>query len=475
MKYTSTRRQAAPASFSDILLEGLARDGGLYVPKAWPSLSPDDLQRYASLPYAAMAADIFHRFAPEVPPEVWLSLATQAYHPGVFNHGRAGSNPAKIFPLRHLDDGLFLLELSNGPTLAFKDAAMQLIGHLLSWALEQKNETLLILGATSGDTGSAAIHALRGKPRIKVVMLSPAGRMSAFQRAQMYSVHDANVTNVAVKGTFDDCQDLVKTLNADTAFKRRYKLGAVNSINWARVMAQAVYYVSAYLQAVHSIGDPVSFTVPSGNFGNAYAGLVAKWMGLPIERIVVATNENDILHQMIQTGRYVPRKVAEQTSSPSMDITKASNFERAVFEAADRNGAATAALWKELGARGQIDFAHDHPAVWKQFQTLGLTSSTSTHSARLARIREAHERWGLFIDPHTADGLCGAAVQRRPGETMIVLETAQAVKFGPTLKEALGREPPIPEGFESLLSAPQKFTTIEADPDVLKKLIAHDA
>ncbi|MDD5586562.1 MAG: threonine synthase [Alphaproteobacteria bacterium] len=471
MRYISTRGGVNPAAFSEILLEGLAGDGGLYVPEAWPRFSPEELKNLARLPYARLAAAILAKFAPEIPANELSSLTEKTYTPEVFGHARAGSDPQKIFPLRKLEDGLFLLELSNGPTLAFKDAAMQLLGYLLSWALEKQGQTLTILGATSGDTGSAAIYALRGKPRIKVVMLSPAGRMSDFQRAQMYSAQDDNILNIAVRGTFDDCQDLVKALNNEAAFKAKHRLGAVNSINWARVVAQAVYYVSAYLQCVERIGDPVSFAVPSGNFGNAYAGLVAKFMGVPVERIVVATNENDVLHRMMQTGVYAPRAKAQETSSPSMDITKASNFERAVFEAAGRDGAKTAALWEELGQKGRIDFANDHPEAWRRFQALGLCSTTSAHADRLRMIREAYEKWNILVDPHTADGLFGALAQRKTGERMIVLETAQAAKFSKTIKEALGFEPPAPKGFENLLSLSQKVRTIEPDAGVLKAFI----
>ncbi|MDD3287376.1 MAG: threonine synthase [Alphaproteobacteria bacterium] len=471
MRYISTRGQAAPASFSEILLEGLASDGGLYMPETWPTVTFDELEAWKSLPYADLAAKLLAKFATDIPPETLLMLTRAAYTPEVFQHARNGEDAKKIFPVRQLEKGIFLLQLSNGPTLAFKDAAMQILGQLLSWALEKQNKTLTILGATSGDTGSAAIHALRGKKRVKVAMLSPAGRMSDFQRAQMYSVLDANVMNIAVKGMFDDCQDLVKTLNADSSFKAKHHLGAVNSINWARVVAQTAYYISAYLQTIKVIGDSVSFCVPSGNFGNAFAGLVAKFMGVPIDRIIVATNENDVLHRALQTGRYTPTDVAQATSSPSMDITKASNFERAVFEAADHDGKLVAEMWTRLANERKIDFAKDYPAVWGRLASLGLSSSTSTHKDRLAKIKLAHERWGIFIDPHTADGVKGALELRESEETMIILETAQAGKFAPTIREALGIEPPIPKGFENLTSLQQKVETIKVDPEALKAKI----
>jgi len=471
MRYVSTRGQAAPTDFSGLLLEGLASDGGLYVPDAWPQVSLDVLRLWKTLPYAELAARVLAKFAPEIPAEDLLSLTRQAYAPDVFSHARTDSASERIFPVRGLEENLYLLELSNGPTLAFKDAAMQVLGLLLDYALEKQNQTLTILGATSGDTGSAAIHALRGKKRIKVVMLSPAGRMSAFQRAQMYSVLDENILNIAIEGTFDDCQDLVKTLNADAAFKAKHRLGAVNSMNWARVAAQTVYYISAYLQAAPQIGDPVSFCVPSGNFGNAFAGLVAKMMGVPVGRIVVATNENDVLYRMFTTGCYAPRAVALATSSPSMDITKASNFERAAFEAAGHDGALVAAQWAQLAQKGSIDFATAYPAQWARFKALGLVATTSTHADRVAQIKGLYEKTGLFIDPHTADGLKGALEVRQPNETMIVLETAQAAKFAATIQEALACAAPVPAGFESLLAAPQRVENMAVDAAALRARI----
>lgn len=471
MRYLSTRGGAPAASFQDILLEGLAPDGGLYVPEAWPQFSLNEIESFARMPYASLAAAVLARFAPDIPPENLRKMTQKAYSPAIFCHARPGSDTQKIFPLRPLDKGLSLLELSNGPTLAFKDAAMQLMSYLLCWALGQEKKTLTILGATSGDTGSAAMQALRGKPGLRVVMLSPASRMSVFQRAQMYAVYDENVMNVAVRGTFDDCQDLVKALNADAAFKAKHRLGAINSINWARIAAQTVYYFAAYLQAAEKTGQPVSFAVPSGNFGNAYAGYAAKRMGLPIERIVVATNENDALHRTFMTGAYAPRLKARATSSPSMDITKASNFERAVFDAAGRDGKQTAVICKAFQHTGKIDFANDHPAVWDKLRALGFVSSSGTHLDRLDLIREAYKRWGVLIDPHTADGLKGALSYHKPGERMVALETAQAVTFEKTIVEALGFKPKPPPGLEDLLFKSQNMTVIDPRAQTLKTLI----
>ncbi|MCL2468789.1 MAG: threonine synthase [Alphaproteobacteria bacterium] len=471
MKYVSTRGGAKSVLFSEILLEGLAPDGGLYVPEVWPKVSLQELAAWKELPYAELAATLLAKFAPEIPQETLRALTRAAYNPDVFCHVRKSENANKIFPTRQLEDGLYLLQLSNGPTLAFKDAAMQLLAHLLNWTLEEQGKTLTILGATSGDTGSAAIHALRGKERIKVVILSPSGRMSDFQRAQMYSVLDDNILNIAINGMFDDCQDLVKTLNADTAFKDKHRLGAVNSINWARVIAQTAYYIAAYLQTAKNVGDPVSFCVPSGNFGNAFAGLVAKFMGVPVGRIIIATNENDVLHRTLQTGRYAPAQTALVTSSPSMDITKASNFERVIWEAAQHDGRLITEMWERLALERKIDFSKDYPEVWTRLAAMGLSSTTSTHADRIAHIKLAYEKWNIFIDPHTADGVKGAVEQRKAGETMIILETAQAAKFSSTISEALGQEPPIPEGFENLTALPQKVETLENDADALKAKI----
>ncbi len=471
MLYVSTRGETNPSSFSEILLEGLAPDGGLYVPETWPKIALDELSAWKKLSYAELAGRLLGKFAPEIPQETLLALTREAYRPDIFRHARLGENSDKIFPALRLENNLYLLQLSNGPTLAFKDAAMQLLGHLLDWALEKRGKTLTILGATSGDTGSAAIHALRGKKRVKIVMLSPSGQMSDFQRAQMYSVLDGNVLNIAIKGMFDDCQDLVKKLNTDVAFKAKHRLGAVNSINWARIIAQTSYYVSAYIQTTARIGDPVSFCVPSGNFGNAFAGLVAKFMGLPVARLIVATNENDVLHRTLRTGLYAPADTALPTSSPSMDITKASNFERAAWEAARHDGKLVAKMWACLSSERQIDFAGHYPDVWARLNSMGLASSASAHADRLDHIRLAYEKWGLFIDPHTADAMKGALDLRTMDETMIVLETAQPAKFARTIRESLGKEPPMPKGFEALTSLPQKVETLENDHEALQARI----
>jgi len=456
VRYLSTRGSAPPARFSDILLEGLAPDGGLYVPEHWPRA---DLAAWRGLSYPALACEVLAPFMDDVPR--LRQIVARTYTKDVF-----GSD--EITPLRTLAPGLCLLGLSGGPTLAFKDLALQLLGNLFEDALAARGETLTILGATSGDTGSAAEYALRGKRGIRVFMLSPHGRMSEFQRAQMYSLADPNIHNLAVRGTFDDCQDLVKAVNADAEFKARHRIGAVNSINWARIAAQAVYYFKGWFAATAAGAGRVSFAVPTGNFGNLYAGYVARAMGLPVHRLILATNENDVLDEFFRTGRYRPRRQAQATSSPSMDITRASNFERYVYDLVGRDGARVAALWRALEASGELDLS----GLRDRIAASGIASGRSTHADRIATIRAVHADYGVVIDPHTADGVGVAARLREPGETVVCLETAHPAKFAPTIREALGREPERPRGYEALESLPQRFQVIDPDPEALKRLIA---
>ncbi|MEQ1659681.1 MAG: threonine synthase, partial [Hylemonella sp.] len=372
-----------------------------------------------------------------------------------------------------LENGVQLEALSNGPTLAFKDMAMQLLGNLFEYELARRGEQLNILGATSGDTGSAAEYAMRGKQGVRVFMTSPHGRMSPFQQAQMFSLQDANIHNLAVKGVFDDCQDIVKAVSNDLDFKRQYKIGTVNSINWARLVAQVVYYFAGYFQATKSNTEKVDFTVPSGNFGNVCAGHVARMMGLPIERLVVATNENDVLDEFFRTGVYRVRGSADthETSSPSMDISKASNFERFVFDLLGRDGAKVKALFGEqLGKSGRFDLSAE-PAFALARSRYGFVSGKSTHADRLATIRDTWERFGVMIDTHTADGVKVAREHLQPGVPMIVLETALPIKFAATIVEALGREPERPARFEGIEQLPKRVVVIAADVQVVKDYI----
>ena len=454
MRYVSTRGEAPPRRFGEILLEGLAPDGGLYVPESFPRA---DLKAWRGLSYPDLACAILAKFIDDVPE--LESLVRRTYTARAF-----GS--ADITPLRTLEPGLHLLGLSNGPTLAFKDIALQLLGNLFEQKLEADDLTLNILGATSGDTGSAAEYAMRGRKRIQVFMLSPHKRMSPFQRAQMFSLQEANIHNLAVEGVFDDCQDLVKAVNADAPFKARHRIGAVNSINWARVAAQVVYYFKGYFAATAGDAQQVSFAVPSGNFGNIYAGYVAHRMGLPVRRLVLATNENDVLDRFFRTGKYGVRKSVKETSSPSMDISRASNFERYAFELAGRDGARVRELWRRLGDTGEVDlsgaaFARDPVFV----------SGKSTHADRLSTIKKAFENHGTMIDPHTADGVKVGLEQREPAVPMICLETALPAKFADTIRAALGREPERPAELAGLEKLPQRFRVIPNDVGVLKRII----
>jgi threonine synthase len=452
--YVSTRGGGKPQRFSGILLEGLAADGGLYVPERFPAA---DLGRWRALSYPQLATAILSQFMDDVPE--LAKLVERTYTGRIF-----GAD--EITPLRTLEPGFHLLALSNGPSAAFKDIAMQLLGNLF------EGKRLKILGATSGDTGTAAEYALRGKQGIHVFMLSPHKRMTPFQRAQMYSLQDRNIHNLAVKGVFDDCQDLVKKVNADAAFKERQRIGAVNSINWARVAAQVVYYFKGYFAATRSDNEQVSFAVPTGNFGNIYAGYVARRMGLPIKRLVLAANENNVLDEFFRTGRYRVRKKAKKTSSPSMDISKASNFERYVYDLVGADGARVRDLWRRLDAEGEFDLASS--AYFRRVPESGFVSGRSTHADRLATIREIYKKYGAMIDPHTADGVKIGLQYREPGVPLVCLETALPVKFAETIREALGREPERPAEFAGLEERPQRVKVIEQDVELLKRLIANE-
>jgi threonine synthase len=474
MKYLSTRAPASSTErkrFCEILLEGLAPDGGLYLPETYPLISPTRLEElrqiYKTQGYADLAFEVLSLFIDDIPADDLRALCRKTYTQAVF-----GS--AEIVPLRPLEPGLWLEALSNGPTLAFKDMAMQLLGNLFEYELARRGEELNIFGATSGDTGSAAEYAMRGKKGVRVFMTSPHGRMSPFQQAQMFSLQDANIHNLAVKGVFDDCQDLVKAVSNDLAFKRRYKIGTVNSINWARLLAQVVYYFAGYFQATTRATEMVSFTVPSGNFGNVCAGHVARMMGLPIDKLVVATNENDVLDEFFRTGVYRVRGTADthETSSPSMDISKASNFERFVFDLLGRDGDATRALFGDaLNKSGHFDLS-GHPAFPEAAARYGFESGKSTHSNRLATIQDTYQRFNEMVDTHTADGIKVAREHLTPGVPMVVLETALPIKFAATIVEALGHEPVRPAGFDGIEALPKRVQVIEADVPWVKNYIA---
>jgi threonine synthase len=500
MLYLSTRGHPDRKQFCEILLEGLAPDGGLYLPERYPLVDAATLARWrgvfnegAAGGYAALAFEVLSLYIDDIPPADLRALCNKTYTEAVYG-------TAAIVPLKLLDDGFYLEALSNGPTLAFKDMAMQLLGNLFEYELARRGEELNILGATSGDTGSAAEYAMRGKKGVRVFMLSPHGRMSPFQQAQMFSLMDENIHNIAIEGVFDDCQDIVKNVSNDLDFKRAYKIGTVNSINWARLLAQVVYYFAGYFQATEKAptlpasrgslppqgadspwGGPaanlplpqVSFTVPSGNFGNVCAGHVARQMGLPIQTLVVATNENDVLDEFFRTGVYRVRASADthETSSPSMDISKASNFERFVFDLLGRDGARVKALFGcALNTAGRFELGSD-PVFAEAAGRYGFVSGKSTHTDRLATIKDTFECYRVVIDTHTADGVKVAREHLQPGVPMIVLETALPIKFADTIVEALGCQPDRPAQFNGIEDLPKRVRVMPADTAAVQAYI----
>ena len=474
MLYLSTRGDPARKHFCEILLEGLAPDGGLYLPERYPQVDAATLARWrqvfnqgAAGGYAALAFEVLSLYIDDIPPAHLRALCQRTYTEAVYG-------TPQIVPLKKLESGFYLEALSNGPTLAFKDMAMQLLGNLFEYELARRGEELNILGATSGDTGSAAEYAMRGKKGVRVFMLSPHGRMSPFQQAQMFSLMDQNIHNIAIEGVFDDCQDIVKNVSNDLAFKREHRIGTVNSINWARLLAQVVYYFAGYFQATTNETERVSFTVPSGNFGNVCAGHVARQMGLPIEQLVIATNENDVLDEFFRTGVYRVRASADthETSSPSMDISKASNFERFVFDLLGRDGVRVKALFGDALAReGRFDLSAD-PAFADAATRYGFGSGKSTHENRLDTIRDVFQRHGVMIDTHTADGVKVAREHRSAAVPMIVLETALPIKFAETIVEALGQQPHRPPQFEGIEDLPKRVHVMPASTAAVQAFVA---
>ena len=446
MKYISTRGQTEPMDFSDVLLMGLAPDGGLMLPEHYPNVDEATLQQWRELSYPELALAIMQRFATDIPHADLKDIVDRTYTTQVFGD-------SEIVPVRKLEDNLHILGLSNGPTLAFKDVAMQFLGNAFEYVLKRQDARITIIGATSGDTGSAAEYALRGKDNIEVFMLSPHGKMSEFQRAQMYSLTDANIHNIAIDGMFDDCQDIVKALQQDAEFKAAYNLGTVNSINWGRILAQIVYYFKAYFAVTSSNDEQVSFSVPSGNFGNVCAGHIAREMGLPIGRLIVATNENDVLNDFFNQGTYQPRATDKTyvTSSPSMDISKASNFERFVYLLLDKDSARVHELFEGVKSGQGFDLSDSMQTVNTRY---GFAAGKSTHADRLRTIKELYQQYGELVDPHTADGIKVAQELQQPGEIIVCAETALPVKFAETIIEAIGpieiERPKHTEGLEDL-------------------------
>ncbi len=469
--YISTRDSSrTPARFSDILLGGLAPDGGLYLPVEYPQITDDTLTRWrevlATGGYAALAAEVISLFVDDIPVDDIKAITARAY-----THPKFSSE--EIVPVTELEDGLWIGHLSEGPTAAFKDMAMQLLGELFEYELRRRDETINILGATSGDTGSSAEYAMRGREGIRVFMLTPAGRMTPFQQAQMFGLDDPNIFNIALDGVFDDCQDVVKAVSADADFKREQRIGAVNSINWARLMAQVVYYVSSWIRVTENNGQKVSFSVPTGNFGDICAGHIARQMGLPIDRLIVATNENDVLDEFFRTGDYRVRSSENtyETSSPSMDISRASNFERFIFDLLGGDATRVNDLFGTQVKQGGFSLSDD-AAFPDATARYGFASGRSTHQNRVETIRDIAERLGVVIDPHTADGVYVARQWRDEIDTPIIcLETALPVKFAETIKEAIGREPEMPERFATIMDAEHKVSDLPNDAEVVKQFI----
>ena len=475
MRYLSTRGHDANQTFSEILLGGLAADGGLYLPKRYPKVSLDQLDAWRGLSYADLAFEVLSLYCDDIPKDDLKALIKKTYTAEVYCNGRSDDSAKDITPIHWLGDEqgtrLGLLSLSNGPTLAFKDMAMQLLGNLFEYTLNKQGQELNILGATSGDTGSAAEYAMRGKKGVRVFMLSPKGKMSPFQVAQMYSLQDENIFNIAIEGVFDDAQDIVKAVSNDHVYKAKQKIGTVNSINWARVVAQVVYYFQGYLLATKSSSEKVSFCVPSGNFGNVCAGHIARMMGLPIQQLVVATNENDVLDEFFKTGIYRARKSSEtfHTSSPSMDISKASNFERFIYDLLGQDASRTAKLFRDVETTGGFDLSKDES--FAAISKYGFVSGKSTHANRLDTIRDIHAKYSVLIDTHTADGVKVARENLQPGVPMLILETALPIKFAETIEEAIGRAPDRPASFVGIENKPQRVVVMPANAQKIKAFI----
>lgn len=464
MRYVSTRGGSSAKGFSSILLEGLAQDGGLYVPEEYPQISHKELALMRTMSYSQLAFAILSKFTDDIHAGELRSIVEQTY-------AKENFGTDAIVPVKALEENFYLLDLCQGPTLAFKDMALQLLGRLFEHALAKSGSSINILGATSGDTGSSAEYAMRGRQGIHVFMLSPLGRMSEFQRKQMYTLQDENIFNIAVKGTFDDCQDIVKAINEDAKFKKEFKIGAVNSINWARIAAQVVYYFWGYFRTTNSNDEKVMFSVPTGNFGNILAGHVAKQMGLPVEKLILATNENNVLEEFFESGIYRPRLGSEvhATSSPSMDISKASNFERYIFDVVNRNAKRMGELWGDLKEKGSFELSS---LELEKIRASGFVAGSNTHVDRIVTIKEIYEKYGVLIDPHTADGVNVGLKYRNKNIPLVCLETAQPAKFTSTIFESIGKEPELPTSFKELKGLSERFETFDADAEAIKKYIA---
>ncbi len=458
MKYISTRGNAPKLSFEEVVLAGLAADGGLYVPETVPTLSMAEIVAMQSLSYPELAYNIISRFTgEEIAPDALKAIINEAY--ATFRH-------AAIAPLKQLNTNTYLLELFHGETLAFKDFALQFLGRLLDYILQKRGRRATIIGATSGDTGSAAIAGCRGRKNMDIFIMYPHGRVSDVQRLQMTTVLDENVHNIALAGSFDDCQDIVKTLFADADFREKLSLTAVNSINWARILAQVVYYFYAALR----LGAParaVSFCVPTGNFGDIYAGYIAKRMGLPIEQLIIATNRNDILARTLATGTYGVA-AAEPSISPSMDIQISSNFERLVFDWYDRDGTKLSELMANFRDSKKLELS---PTALSRLRAEFAAGKASDEETK-ATIKACYQACGELLDPHTAVGVCVAEKARKDRDTpLVVLATAHPAKFPDAVKSASGIHPQLPAHLIDLFSRKEKFTQLENDANAVKEFI----
>lgn len=470
MKYISTRGEKKGLKFKDILLKGLSSDGGLYLPEKYPQFSKMEIESFKKLNYAELTYAIFKKFEVDISDKDLKKICESSYTDKIFTNSRSKILNKKITPVIKLENNLYIQELSNGPTFAFKDMAMQVLGNLFEYVLTKQKKKLNVLGATSGDTGSAAEYALRGKKNINVFMLSPNGKMSDFQRAQMYTLMDKNIFNIAVEGMFDDAQDVVKKVSMDKKFKDDYKIGAVNSINWARILAQVVYYFKGYLEIAKN-GEEVNFVVPTGNFGNICAGHIAKLCGLPIKNLILATNENDVLDEFFKTGIYRPRKSAETyvTSSPSMDISKASNFERFIFNLFEKDSARVKKLMIEVDIKGYFDISKTRE--FKNIKNFGFITSKSTEQDRLKSINEVFKKYKINIDTHTADAYKVCMENFDKVTKTIILETAQAIKFEKTFFEATGKVLKYGKELQELKNKIQRVYISKPDDIIIKNFI----
>ena len=461
MDYISTRGEAPALGFCDALLAGLARDGGLYVPREWPALTKKEIRAFRGKSYQDVAFAVLSPFTNgEIPADVFRSMIDDAY--ATFRH------PA-VTPLVQTGPNSFVIELFHGTTLAFKDVAMQLLARLMDYALEKRGQRATIVGATSGDTGGAAIDAFAGRERTDIFILFPHGKVSPVQQRQMTTSTAANVHALAVKGNFDDCQNLVKAMFNDAAFRDKVKLSGVNSINWARIMAQVVYYFTTAV----ALGGPdrkVSFTVPTGNFGDIFAGYVAKRMGLPIERLVIATNENDILARTLKTGRYEMRSV-KATTSPSMDIQISSNFERLLFEANGRDASKVRAAMESL--KQSNGFSIGEEAV--KFIRKDFRAGRASEKQVAETIRKTLADTGYLLDPHTAIGVFVAEKNERPSSPMVTLATAHPAKFPAAVKSASGIDPGLPTWLAGLMTREERFDILDPELKVVESFIGKHA